>query len=252
MAKLILKYEAKVLREIPLTRPTITIGRTPDNDVVIDNPAVSTHHARFCFDGEKFNLEDLNSLNGTFVNQQPVRNTSLNNGDEILIGKHTLAYQDEGGVVATMKIRTEQPKALPKLEQTVVLDTQKQRELLQKARVAEGRFSPGPGAKVGSLIVLAGNTDQMEYSLTSKLTLIGKSPVASVKLKGWFAPDVAAVINKLEASYQIAPSGRGRRRTKLNGQPLAGPQDLQEGDLIEVAGVKLQFTILAPEGELRP
>ncbi len=252
MAKLILKYEAKVLQEIPLTRPTITIGRTPDNDVVIDNPAVSTHHARVSFDDEKFKLEDLNSLNGTFVNQQPVRNAFLKNGDEISIGKHTLAYQDEGGAMPTMQIRTEEPKPLPKLDQTVVLDTQKQRELLQKARVAEVRLSLASGAKVGSLIVLAGNTDQMQYSLTSKLTLIGKSRVASVKLKGWFAPDVAAVINKLEASYQIAPSGRGRRRTKLNGQPLAGPQNLQEGDLIEVAGVKLQFTILAPEGELRP
>ena len=250
MAKLILKYEAKVLQEIPLTRPIITIGRTPDNDVVIDNPAVSTHHARVSFDDEKFKLEDLNSLNGTFVNQQPVRSAFLKNGDEVSIGKHTLAYQDEGGAMPTMQIRTEQPKALPKLEETVVLDTQKQRELLQKARVAESRFSPGP-AKVGTLIVVGGNTDQMEYSLTSKLTLIGKSPLASVKLKGWFAPDVAAVINKGEASYQIAPSGRGRRRARINGQPLAGPQDLREGDLIEVAGVKLQFTMLAPGGGLR-
>ena len=92
MAKLILKYETKVLKEIALARPTITIGRTPDNDVVIDNLAVSSHHARIVFDGE-FNLEDLNSVNGTFVNKQRVSSTSLKDGDEVSIGKHTLALQ---------------------------------------------------------------------------------------------------------------------------------------------------------------
>ena len=93
--------------------------------------------------------------------------------------------------------------------------------------------------RVGCLLVLGGKTDQKKYSLTSKLSMIGKSPMASVKLKGWFKPDVAAVImNKGKASYQIAPSGKG---VKVNGQAIAGPQDLQEGDLIEVAGVKMQF-----------
>lgn len=175
MAKLILKYEAKVLKEIRLTRPALAIGRTPDNDVVIDNPAVSSHHARILFDGEKFNLEDLNSMNGTFVNNQPVRNTFLTHGDEVSIGKHTLVYDDEGGLMPTVtESGTERLMPLPKLDETVVLDTKKQRELLQRAKAAVGKASPGPAAKVGSLTVLEGKTDQIEYVLTSKLTLIGR------------------------------------------------------------------------------
>ncbi len=241
MAKLILKYEQAVLKEIPLKQASLTIGRTPGNDLVIDNLAVSGHHAKIFFETDKFVLEDLNSLNGTFVNNQRVRKSFLKNGDEVLIGKHSLIYQDEGGVVAE-KIEAAADRTMPvaKLDQTMVLDTKKRREFLQQATtVAEGGASPTAVEKVACLIVLAGKTDQSEYILTSKLAMIGKSPMASVKLKGWFAPDVAAVINKRETSYQISPSGKSA--TKLNDQTITGPQELKEGDIIEVAGIKLQF-----------
>ena len=141
----------------------------------------------------------------------------------------------------TMQIRTEQPKTLPKLEETVVLDTKKQREFLQRATwVAEDPVAPG-GTMMGSLIVLAGQTEQKEYILTSKLTLIGKSPMASVKLKGWLVPDVVAAITRHKSGYQIAPSAKGR--TKVNGRVISRPQELVMGDVIEVARVKLQFSL---------
>jgi pSer/pThr/pTyr-binding forkhead associated (FHA) protein len=240
MAKLILKYEAAVLKEIPLKGATLTIGRTPANDVTIDNLAVSGHHAKVSFDADKFVLEDLNSLNGTFVNNQRIRKSYLKNGDEILIGKHTLVFVDEGGA-APEKTEPMADRTLPvaKLEETMVLDTKKRREFLQKATsVAEG-VSPTAVEKIACLNVLSGKTDQHEYILTSKLAMIGKSPMASVKLKGWFAPDVAAVINRREGIFQIAPSGKSD--TKVNGKSVSGPQELKEGDLIEVAGVKMQF-----------
>lgn len=240
MAKLILKYEAAVLKEITLKAAALTIGRTPGNDVTIDNLAVSGHHAKVFFDADKFVLEDLNSLNGTFVNNQRIRKSYLKNGDEILIGKHTLVFVDEAGA-APEKVEPSADRTVPlaKLEETMVLDTKKRREFLQKATaVAEGA-SPSAVEKIACLVVLSGKTDQHEYILTSKLAMIGKSPMASVKLKGWFAPDVAAVINKREAGFQIAPSGK--HGAKINGQAIGGPYDLKEGDLIEVAGVKMQF-----------
>ena len=242
MAKLIVKYEAAILKEIPLTQASFTIGRVPGNDLVIDNLAVSGQHAKISFETDKFVLEDLNSLNGTFMNNQRVRKTPLNNGDQIVIGKHTLVFQDEGGPrPAPLEAAEEDTGSMAKLEQTVVLDTRKQREMLQQVgSVTGGGVPPAGVAKVGCLTVLSGKTDRTEYILTGKLSMIGKSAMASVKLKGWFAPDVAAVINKREDSYQIAPSGKGG--AKINGQALAGAQDLREGDLIEIAGVKLQFT----------
>lgn len=242
MARLILKYETRVLREIPLRQAVLTIGRTPGNDVVIDNLAVSSSHAKIYVEKERVVLEDLESLNGTFVNNQRVHKSYLKDGDEILIGKHSLVFDDEGGLVPeALAPAAESAGPVAKLEETVVLDTKKRREFLQKATtVAEGGVSPSAVANVGCLIVLGGKTDQKEYILTAKLAVIGKSPMASVKLKGWFAPDVAAVImHKGRTNYQIAPSGNSR--VKLNGQAVGGPQDLQEGDLIEVSGVKMQF-----------
>ncbi len=241
MARLILKYEAAVLKEIPLKQAALTIGRTPGNDLVIDNLAVSGHHAKVYFEGDCFVVEDLNSLNGTFVNSQRVRKIPLKNGDQVLIGKHSLIFVDEGGAPPGPPTpAAERAAPVAKLEETVVLDTKKRREFLQKATVlAEGGASPAAVEKVATLVVLSGKTDQNEYILTSKLAMIGKSPMASVKLKGWFAPDVAAVINKREAGYQLSPSGKGS--PKVNGVAISGPCDLNEGDLIEVAGVKMQF-----------
>src|SRR3989304_4447348 len=98
MAKLIMKFDAAVIKEIPLQKASLTIGRTPGNDLVIDNLAVSGHHARLLVDQDHFVVEDLNSLNGTFVNSQRIRRIVLKDGDEILIGKHTLVFHDEGGL----------------------------------------------------------------------------------------------------------------------------------------------------------
>ena len=242
MAKLILKYEAAVLKEILLQKATLTVGRTPGNDVVIDNPAVSGHHARLLLEQDHFLLEDMNSLNGTFLNNQRIRKSPLKDGDEILIGKHTLVFRDEGGtmpVVAAATDRTQQIK--PMGEETVVLDTKKRREFLAKATtVATEGVSPTDKEKLGCLTVLTGKTDQREYILTGKLTVIGKSDMATIKLHGWFAPKVGAIINRKEGRYNISPSDKVGA-AKVNSQNLTAPRDLQEGDTIEVSGVKMQF-----------
>jgi pSer/pThr/pTyr-binding forkhead associated (FHA) protein len=239
MAKVILKYEAAVLKEIPLKQGTLTIGRTAANDLPIDNLAVSGHHAKIAWEGDKFVLEDLNSLNGTFVNNQRVRKAFLKNGDEILIGKHTLVYSDEGGAPPE-KPDAESERTMPmaKLEETMVLDTKKRREMLQKATVVATEGASASAERVGTLTVLAGKTDQKEYILTGRLAMIGKSEQATIRLKGWFAPQVAAVINRKEGGYSMAPSGGD---AKVNGEKLQAARDLKEGDILEVAGVKLQF-----------
>ena len=77
--------------------------------------------------------------------------------------------------------------------------------------------------------------------LSGKLSVIGKSSMASIRLKGWFAPKVAAVINRRDDKYLIAPSERKTRLT-VNGALIAGQQELSEGDVVEVAGVKATFT----------
>jgi predicted component of type VI protein secretion system len=242
MAKVILKYEAAVLKEIPLKQATLTIGRTAANDLPIDNLAVSGHHAKIYYEGDKFVLEDLNSLNGTFVNNQRIQKSALRHGDKVTIGKHEILVRLSGDSAETLLLPSDAPKKflVPKVEETMVLDTKRQREMIQQAaQPKEGAAVPIPArARVGRLVVLRGKTDLESYLLSSKLTVIGKSQMASVRLKGWFKPKAAATINKREDGYYISQADR---IPKVNGQSVTKLTKLSEGDTIEVAGVTFSF-----------
>ena len=117
----------------------------------------------------------------------------------------------------------------------------KRREFLAKATaIAMEGASPESTEKLGCLVALAGKTAQKEYILNGKLWMIGKDPGASVRIQGWFIPKVAAIITKRGRHYDIAPSEQAGI-TRINGQKLTAPQELNEGDLIQIRKVKFQF-----------
>jgi pSer/pThr/pTyr-binding forkhead associated (FHA) protein len=241
MIMLILQFEGHTLREITFGGMPLTIGRTPDNDIQIDNLAVSTHHAQVEFGEDQLMVEDLGSLNGIFVNNQRVQKSPLRHGDTITIGKHQILVRITGSMTETA-IYKEGPKKVlvPKVDETMVLDTKKRREMIQQAvQPKDGAPLPTPPrARVGRLVVLSGKTDQDSYALSSKLTVIGKSEMASVRLKGWFKPKAAVTINKRDDGYYIS---RADRVPVVNGQPATKITKLMEGDTIEVCGVKFSF-----------
>src|SRR6202163_3550511 len=90
MSRLVLQFEGAVLKVIPLGTPPVTIGRAPDNNIPIDNLAVSNYHARVYVEAGSLVVEDLNSLNGSFLNDTRVERAMLKDGDNILIGKHEI------------------------------------------------------------------------------------------------------------------------------------------------------------------
>jgi hypothetical protein len=96
----------------------------------------------------------------------------------------------------------------------------------------------GTRIKVPTLVVLNGQTDQKEYVLTNRLTVIGKSAMATVRLKGWFKPQMAAQINQRDDGFYLGP---GDKVPKVNGTSISGPVRLNDGDLVEVSGVRLNF-----------
>lgn len=239
MSKLVLKFENAVLSETPVGAKEVSIGRSPDNGVVIDNPAVSHYHARVFNEEGRLMLEDFGSLNGTFVNGQRVKMVTLKPGDSVAIGKHTIVVADSReGTDPFWKDGAPKPAA-PKINETVMLDTKERREFLQKvAAVGESSQVAPARVKVATLVVRKGKTDKKEYTLSDKLTVVGKSPMATVKLKGWFAPKAAAQINRREDnSYYI---GSADRVPTVNGQPVTHPMKLSSGDVIAVAGVELE------------
>ena len=95
MARLILSLDNQVLAEYNMTKDRYTIGRLPDNDVRIDNPAVSGHHSLIINILNDSFLEDLNSTNGTYVNGKLIKKHALQHSDVITIGHHQLRFSDQ-------------------------------------------------------------------------------------------------------------------------------------------------------------
>lgn len=245
MAKLYLKFDHSVLREVPLTQAAATIGRLPDNTVQIDNLAVSGHHARIFWNEGHYVIEDLGSLNGTYVNSKRVNQATLIHGDQVLIGKHVVEFKNEGSIALGASVPKAGPAA-PQLDATVVLDTRKAQGMIVEkgvpapaARSVTGEAVPAK-ERIGMLDVLEGKTDQPKYVLTGKMTMIGKSDMATIKLKGMFAPTTAALISKREGRYFIAPS-EDKIKLKINGEESPHQRELNPGDVIEVAKFKASF-----------
>src|SRR5690349_22294655 len=95
MARLVLTLDGQVLAEYNMNKERYTIGRLPDNDIRIDNPAVSGHHSLIINILNDSFLEDLNSTNGTYVNGKLIKKHALQHGDVITVGHHQLRFVDQ-------------------------------------------------------------------------------------------------------------------------------------------------------------
>lgn len=240
MSKLVLKFENAVLKEVPVGSSEVSIGRSPENGLVIDNPAVSHYHARVFQEEGRLMIEDFGSLNGTFVNGQRVKMVMLKPGDSVLVGKHTIVVTESSEPKGLTTWSGDTRPAAPKINETVMLDTKARRAFLQQVAAGGESAQIAPGRlKVATLVVRKGKTNQKEYALTDKLTVVGKSAMATVKLKGWFAPRAAAQISRRDDNEYYV--GAADKVPSVNGQSIAHPTKLAPGDVIAVAGIELEF-----------
>jgi len=144
--------------------------------------------------------------------------------------------------------------APPQLEATMVLDTGKLKEMM--AKMASGAAPVRPsgialvsacesrtvrGRQIGMVTIVAGRTDRQQYLLFSKLSVIGKSMMASIRLKRWFAPRVAASIHQREEGYFLVRAAKNIRMKVNNAEVTQGQQELKSGDQFEVAGIVAKF-----------
>jgi pSer/pThr/pTyr-binding forkhead associated (FHA) protein len=236
MAKLILKFRDAMLQEIPIAKSSITIGRVDKNDIKIENLAVSRQHAQILQDGDRYIMEDLNSLNGTFVNEKRVMKCILRNGDEILVGKHTLVFIDEEEKPIEMRKDIDISLA----EKTVILDTKKQRERISEPGGEKPTIEEKPSDLKGGITIISGGAGQKGIELKKRLTIGGKGDGADIKLKGFFVGKISFIISKRPNGFFITHSG-GRNVTKVNGVEVEGQQELKGGDVIDIGSTRMQF-----------
>ena len=238
--KILVKFKEAVIKDIPLEKDIVTIGRNPNNDIVLDNPAVSSFHGRLVREGDMYLIEDLGSTNGTFIGDKRVTKYPLKTNDNIIIGKYTVTYicigQEGPNEDPTAKFI--KPVAM---QETMMLDTREHKAMMQKsAETNTGAVKKAE--KIGGFTIVSGSTDKPEYIINEKLATIGKTDNAIIKLKGFFAPQVAALINRVKDDYFISPPGSGKK-PHVNGQEIEARHQLQDGDVVDVAGISMQFFI---------
>jgi pSer/pThr/pTyr-binding forkhead associated (FHA) protein len=219
MARLILTFNKQVIKEFPFAKDGMTVGRKPENDIQIDNLAVSSFHARVDKTGSDYILTDLQSTNGTF---------------NIVIGKHVLLFLASEKGAAEKAVESEPMD----MDKTMMLDTAKQREMLAKAQATAGA-KPAAAEKIGVLSFLEGSMEG-EIELVKKLTRIGKSENSEVRLSGLLMGATAATISKRPSGYTISFAG-GMTKVKVNGQVVKESVPLKDFDTIEIGSYKCQF-----------
>jgi len=227
MPTIILMLKGKAIAEIPLAKTVTSVGRAASNDIPIDNLAVSGFHARIVNDNGVCVVEDLNSTNGTFVNNQRISKILLNDNDVITVGKHSLVFSN------------------PRARDTD--DTTRVRGKAREETVYLGSLSETPQPQLskdvlpGRFVVEGGPAEKREYALTARVTTIGKSGTAEIRLQGFFSPRVAAVVTRVSDGYVISPPDGGRK-VRVNDAPITGQVRLKHGDIVDVHKLRLRFS----------
>ena len=232
MPRLILTFNKRVIKEYPFLNDSITIGRDEDNGIVIDNLAVSSYHTKIDKVGPGYILTDLQSTNGTFVNDKKVVTHKLSHGDNIIVGKHLILFVAAG--------KGEEAEALIKkssLDRTMMLDTARQKELLAKQEALPQ--TPKVLEKVG-VISFIDSSDLGEIVLTKKLTKIGKADTSEIRLSGMLLGSTAATISRRPSGYTITFT-RGVSKLKVNGEVIKESVQLKDYDTIELGSYRFQF-----------
>lgn len=276
MARLILSLDNQVLAEYNMSKERYTVGRLPDNDVRIDNPAVSGHHSLIINILNDSFLEDLNSTNGTYVNGKLIKKHALQHGDVITIGHHQLRFSDQ---------QTTEPEQ-DEFEKTMVIPTGQQNadQLAKAEKAAEAAAAEAakkePQDDVGARVKLdpeeaAALEDtpppkpKREETVSHSATQTGIDPgnapsalpLAKLQvLSGAFAGreleltkalttlgrpgvQVAAITRRAEGYYIVhVESGKEGDYPLVNGQPIgAQARKLADNDVVQLAGVKMGF-----------
>jgi hypothetical protein len=232
MARLVLSLDGAVMAEYNMNKERYTIGRLPDNDIRIDNPAVSGHHSLIINILNDSFLEDLNSTNGTYVNGKLIKKHALQHGDVITVGHHQLRFvEDDEQQDEFEKTMVIQPSARP----------------VEKLRAAAEKVTPSPSVtgarkaitdgqialKKAKLQVLSGAFAGRELELNKALTTLGRPGV-----------QVAAITRRADGYFIVHVDGGDKENNSplLNGTPIgAQATRLNDNDVIQLAGVKMGF-----------
>jgi predicted component of type VI protein secretion system len=226
----VLDYEAQLQDRVT------TIGRGADCDIVIDNSGVSELHARIRRQGNALIVEDAKSTNGVFVNGQRVHSYYLSYGDEIVLLKHTLRLVADTGSKLPARAAGASTDAAA-VDKTTALDVAQLNHVLAQFEKHKEAFLQLNSVPDGM---------RRSYSLKKANFKIGKSRNCDIYTHGWFAPGLAANIQRRADGYYIEPQSGGKVR--VNGMPSSGEVKLEDGDGLVIRRLAMTFHEQARSG----
>jgi len=234
MATIQIIFNGEVIQELELAKEIMTIGRKSDNDIHLDNLAVSGHHAKILTVHNDSFIEDMNSTNGTYLNGSLVNKKPLSHNDLIKVGKHEIKYinenaQSAGDFEKTMIINPD-ADGMQATEGSAAIDQSVSKIAAEIASNDSGKKSQ----KKAKIRLTSGANTGKEMPLTKVLTTLGKPGV-----------QVAAITRRPTGYFLIhIDGGDNAGRPKVNSTEIgSSAYELSNSDEIEVAGVKMCFFI---------
>ena len=227
---LVLTLNQSVLGEFSLDKERLLIGRKPENDIQVDNLAVSGQHAAIITILNDSFLEDLDSTNGTFVNGKLVKKHALKHGDIITIGKHELKYVNDDATTDDQDF-----------EKTMIIRPGMAGHAAAAAKAEETETAPPLGVSsqlstdempLGKIQVLSGPGAGKELELKKALITLGRPGV-----------QVAVITRRPQGYFITHVEGK---HPMVNGDSIgAQAHALKDHDVVELAGVKMEFFVAA-------
>lgn len=225
MPEIVVKFNDKVIERVVTEKKRITIGRTKDNDIVLENRGVSRKHAQIEFNGEAAVIIDNESLNGTFVNNRRVNEEMLRDEDTIMIGKYALEFHSD----------VTRPDSAGEMDGTMVLKTKQQKQLVETDR-SERQIVSRVG---GSVLLGLDNSDISQFLLDKEVTTLGRAKFVHIKARGFLVSGIQAKIIKEGETYSLVNLGR-KGKTRLNGEVVERMQ-LKNGDILQIGKSTFRF-----------
>lgn len=226
MAYIRIYLKETLKQQVELDRERLTIGRAQDNDLVINDPGVSSHHAELVRDHSGYEIVDLGSTNGVFVNGKRVERQSLNYWDEIQVFNHVLKYMASAGLEDEQDIGANDSKEAES-DATMEVDVSNIDDL---ARLRQRK------KEVYLTLV---QDPSVNHPVKKVNFTIGKGAKCDLPLKGFFAPRLAATIQHRSDGFYLLP--RRWVSTRVNGNSVREPVRLSDGDRLQLRGRELTF-----------
>lgn len=221
--KLIVRLKNRPLKNYTMTGAELSIGRLPQNDIVIDNLSVSRRHTVITKTQDGYTLRDCESKNGTFLNGRPVDEGRLSDGDVITIGKYQIVFQEQGDEAASVD----------SMDQTVVIPN------FHRGARPEARNDPFTVRYPQRPPRIYRRSDHEEHVIDGETVVIGRGRRADIRLQGLFGPRASIMITRRGEDYVLRKTG-GPSTLNINGEEME-EKVLEEEDLIAIGTEEFVF-----------